>query len=175
MIFWCAALLCSVQGVAGACDRREPTRETNPGPHDYSLGTADHKLWHEGDGGEPLFFRARVLDTCGRPVAGARVQILHANQHGDHEADRWRADLESDHSGAFTMLTVFPGDTGGIARHIHFMITHSAHRQLVTRLFFKNDPGLDHGIEALAMVLEEIERDNRKAWLASYEFVLTPK
>ena len=171
----CAALvLAGLPHTVAACDQREPTRETSPGPHDYSLGVADNKLWQEGDGGEPLFLRVRVLDTCGQPVTGARVQILHANQHGGHEADRWRADLKTDERGAFKLLTVFPGYTGGIPRHIHFYITHSSHRELMTRLFFKNDPELDHGVEDLAMVLEEIQRDNRKAWLASYEFVLTP-
>jgi len=169
------ALLLGAQYAALACDQREPTRETNPGPHDYSVGSADPELWREGDGGEPLFLRARVLDTCGQPIAGARVQMLHANSHGDHELNRWRAHLESDERGAFKVVTVFPGYTGGIARHIHFIITHPAHPQLVTRLFFKNDPGLEHGIEDLAMVLEEIPRGEAKGWVASYEFVLAPK
>ncbi|MDH3714102.1 MAG: hypothetical protein OET44_09680 [Gammaproteobacteria bacterium] len=169
------ALLLGVQSSALACEQREPTRETNPGPHDYSVGSMYPELWQEGDGGEPLFLRARVLDTCGKPVAGARVQMLHANSLGDHEPDRWRAHLKSDERGAFKVLTVFPGYTGGIARHIHFIITHDDHPQLVTRLFFKNDPGLDHGIEDLAMVLEEVPRGDEKVWVASYEFVLSPK
>ena len=145
---------------------------TGPGPHDYSFSIDSHELWREGDAGQPLFLRARVLDSCGAPVAGAKIQILHANHEGYHEAQRWRAKLTTDERGAFKIITVFPGFTGGIARHIHFIITHPKHQQLVTRLFFKNDPDLEHGVEELAMVLEEISRDGRTGWLADYEFVL---
>lgn len=158
-----------------ACDKREPTLEMSPGPHDFSAGVRDPKLWREGDGGEPLFIRARVLDTCGKPVSGARIRIVHANQHGAHEPDRWRAELTSDDRGTFNLVTVFPGYTGGLPRHMHFIIDHPDHRQLITRLFFKNDPSVDHGIEDLAMVLEEIEREQGKGWVAGYEFVLAPK
>ncbi len=162
-------------GAAFPCTDREPTRQTSPGPHDYSAGRADSKLWREGDAGEPLFLRARVLDTCGKPVAGARIRILHANQDGIHEADRWRADLTTDERGSFEIVTVFPGYAGFIPRHIHFMITHPEHRELVTRLFFKNDPAVDHGVEDLAVVLEEIPRGESRSWAAGYEFVLAPR
>ncbi|MDX1514001.1 MAG: hypothetical protein R3174_09690 [Gammaproteobacteria bacterium] len=158
-----------------ACEYREPTREMSRGPHDFSHGVADHRLWKEGDAGEPLFIRARVLDTCGNPVAGARIQIVHANQDGHHEPDRWRADLTTDERGAFDLITVFPGYAGDLPRHIHFIITHPGHGQLITRLFFKNDPAIHHGIEDVAMVLERVEREQGNAWVAGYEFVLPPK
>lgn len=147
----------------------------HPGPHDYSVGVLDSRLWREGDKGEPLYLRARVLDTCGNPLGGARVQVLHANQDGDHEPDRWRAELTTDDRGAFRLVTVLPGYAGSIARHIHFIISHPEHSRLVTRLFFKNDPALDHGIEDLALVVEEIEHRQGRGWVAGYEFVLPPK
>lgn len=170
-----AALLLGFQSSSYACEKREPTRQMHPGPHDYSAGVPETRLWREGDGGQPLFLRARVLDTCGTPLAGARVQVLHANQDGHHEPDRWRADLITDERGTFQLVTVFPGYAGSIARHIHFIITHPDHRQLVTRLFFRNDPAVDHGIADLAMVLEEIEHKRGIGWVAGYEFVLPPK
>ena len=170
-----ATLLLGVQSVTHACDKRVPTRDTNPGPHDYSGAPANTKLWREGDDGEPLFLHARVLDTCGKPVAGARVQILHANQDGDHEPDRWRADLNADDRGEFKVVTVYPGYAGNIARHVHFIISHPDHHQLVTRLFFKNDPAIDHGIEDLAIVLEEVQRGEEKGWVGGYEFLLPPR
>ena len=160
--------------VAHACDRREPTRATSLGPHDFSAGVPDSTLWRDGDEGEPLFLRARILDACGQPVAGARIRIVHANWHGAHEPDRWRANLTSDDHGTFHLVTVFPGYTGGLPRHMHFIIDHPDHRQLITRLFFKNDPSIDHTIEDLAMVLEEVQREQGRSWLASYEFVLAP-
>lgn len=170
-----AALYPGLQAPSYACDKREPTQETDPGPHDFTAGVADPELWRDGDAGEPLFIRARVLDTCGRPLSGARIRIVHANQDGYHESNRWRAELTSDERGAFSLITVFPGYTGGLPRHMHFIIDHPDHRQLVTRLFFKNDPSVDHGIEDLALVLEEIERKQGRGWVAGYEFVLVPR
>ena len=166
------ALALGAQQAAQACDEREPTRETDPGPHDFSAGVADTRLWTDGEAGEPLFLRARVLDTCGAPVAGARVRVVHANHDGFHEPDRWRADLVTDDHGTFELTTVYPGYTGGLPRHVHFIISHPEHPELVTRLFFKNDPSVDHGIEDLAMVLEEIRRKDGRGWIAGYEFVL---
>ena len=160
---------------AQACNQRQATRATGPGPHDYGHPSVGARLWEEGEPGEPLFLRARVLDTCGKPVSGARVQILHANQDGDHVANRWRTDLDTGERGEFKLITVYPGFTGGIARHIHFIISHPQHIQLVTRLFFKNDPAIDRGVEDLSVVLEEVRRDGRNAWVASYEFVLHGK
>ena len=168
-------LFLGIQQVSLGCDKREPTRETDSGPHDFSAGVTDPKLWREGDEGEPLFIRARVLDTCGKPLSGARIRIVHANWQGYHEPDRWRAELTSDQRGAFSLVTVFPGYTGGLPRHMHFIIDHPDHRQLITRLFFKNDPYAGQSIEDLAMVLEQIERKDGKGWVAGYEFVLAPK
>ena len=167
-------ILCitTVAGRAQSCAQREPTPATGYGPHDFSLGVADSSLWREGDRGEQLFLRARVIDPCGRPVAGARVRIVHANHHGEHESDRWRADLRTDDQGVFRLRTIFPGFTGGIPRHIHFIISHPQHGELATRLFFRNDPEFDHSIEDLSMTLEEIGRDGKRAWTASYEFVI---
>jgi protocatechuate 3,4-dioxygenase beta subunit len=170
-------LLAGLVGVgspAGACDRRDPTPDTGPGPHDFSYGAGDNKLWREGDGGEPLFFRARVLDTCGQPITGARVRVLHANQYGAHEADRWRAHLDTDAAGTFQLITVFPGYTGGIPRHMHFIITHPGYPTLTTRLFFRNDPSIGEELEDLAMVLDEVKRGDNRGWMAGYEFILQP-
>lgn len=165
----------SVRSASHACNEREPTPELGPGPHDYSGAPAESNLWREGDAGEPLRLRARVLDTCGRPVSGARIRMLHANQDGHHEPDRWRADLRSGERGEVEVLTVYPGYAGSLPRHIHFIITHPDHRQLVTRLFFKNDPAVEHGIEDLALVVEEVRRGEKKAWIAGFEFVLRPR
>lgn len=170
-----AALVLGVQPVSFACSKRDPTPPTSRGPHDFSSAPNETNLWREGDGGEPLVLHARVLDTCSNPVTGARIRILHANQHGDHEPDRWRSHVDSDDRGEFKIVTVFPGYAGSLPRHIHFIITHPDHRQLVTRLFFKNDPAIDDGIEDLAIVLEEVQRGEKRGWIGGYEFVLAPR
>ncbi|MEM7405429.1 MAG: hypothetical protein AAF458_09070 [Pseudomonadota bacterium] len=172
----CILVLTSLAVVgAQACIPREATQPTDPGPHDYSDAATSSRLWQEDDPGEPLFLRIRVLNTCGDAVAGASVQVLHANQDGDHEFKRWRTRIETDARGGASLLTVFPGYTGGIPRHIHFVIRHPGHKELITRLFFKNDPDIDHSIEDLAMVLEQVDRNGRRGWVAGFEFVIDPK
>lgn len=173
--FLAAVFLVTLTPSAYACDVREATRGTGPGPHDFSAGIPDPKLWQEGDEGEPLYIRAWVLDVCGEPVVGARIRIVHANWHGDHEPDRWRADLASDDQGSFSLVTVLPGYTGGLPRHIHFIIDHPDYPQLVTRLYFKNDSGVEQDADDLALLLEEVQREQGRGWLTGYEFVLAPK
>ena len=168
-------LLAAAPWSSHACDEREPTPETSRGPHDFSALPSEDRLWRKSDAGEPLFLHARVLDTCGNPVAGARVRILHANHYGDHEPDRWRAELTSNAFGEFKVTTVYPGYAGSFARHIHFIIEHPEHRQLVTRLFFNNDPAVDQSVEKLAVVLDAIRRDDVTGWVGGYEFVLAPR
>ena len=158
-----------------ACVSRAPTLPASIGPHDFSSMSTESRLWRDGDAGEPLFFRARVVDTCSAPIAGAVVRVVHADHHGDHDPDRWRARLSSSGRGEFKMVTVVPGYAGGLPRHIHFIIEHPAHRQLITRLFFRNDAAADPSLEPLSLILEEIRRDAGTGWTAEYEFVLVPK
>lgn len=175
MIALTVALAVGVQSDSRACDVRSPTPATGPGPHDYSFASETSDLWHDGDEGEPLFLRARVLDTCGKPLSGAHIQILHANQDGEHVADRWRARLRSDNRGEFKVTTVYPGYAGSIARHIHFIVSHPGYEELVTRLFFKNDPATGLDLEELTVVLDEVRRGDVWGWVGGYEFVLAPK
>ena len=157
---------------ATACAERKPTQETGHGPHDYSFLSQSPTLWKAGDPGEPLFLKARILNTCGQPVEGAEVQVLHANHDGEHEPDKFRGVYRSDKRGQIKFVTVFPGYTGGLPRHIHFIIRHPKHPELVTRLFFKNDPDVDNRIEDLAMVLEEVHRGGQRGWISGFEFIL---
>lgn len=161
---------------AHACSQREPTPATSPGPHDYSTATQSQALWQRGDPGEPLFLHIRVLDRCAQPIEGASVQVLHANHEGFHEANKFRGVYQTSERGQVEFVTVFPGYTGGLPRHIHFIIKHPGYKQLVTRLFFNNDPSVDLAIAELAMVLEEIRLDGGlRGWTAVFEFVLATR
>jgi len=159
-----------------ACNTRQPTPAASLGPHDFSTPAQTNELWREGDGGEPLVLSLRVLDTCGKPISGARIQLLHSDQDGNHHPRRWRALLTADAQGAVDLITVVPGYAGGMARHIHFIISHPAYAELITRLYFKNDPAVSGlAMEPLTLVPEEIREHEKKRWVAGYEFVLGPE
>ena len=156
-----------------ACIERTPTPHAWLGPHDFSSAPAERELWRKGDPGEPLVLTLRVLDTCGEPVPGARVHLLHADQDGEHRPGRYRALLDADARGTVDLITVYPGYAGDLARHVHFIVTHPGYRDLVTRLYFKNDPAAQGGdADALAMVVEEVRRGDETRWVGGYEFVL---
>jgi protocatechuate 3,4-dioxygenase beta subunit len=61
------------------------------------------------------------------------------------------------------------------ARHIHFVITHAAHKRLITRIFFKGDENIDEApYPELAVFLEESLIDGDRVFYADLEFVLLP-
>lgn len=158
-----------------ACDPREPTRATGMGPHYVDGVGSETLLWRSGEAGEPVVIRSRVVDTCGDAISGARVRLWHANQDGEHSHDRWRSDLVTDERGTFDITTVMPGYAGGLARHIHFIVSHPGHEELVTRVFFGNDPYIeDLDVDDLALRLELVEQGGQRGWITGYEFVLKP-
>lgn len=170
-----AALALGFAVPAAACVKRTPTADDVLGPHDFSTPPSRNELWREGDAGEPLVLQLRVLDTCSRPLPGARVQLLHAGPHGEHRHDRWRTVLTADEQGVVELITVVPGYAGSIARHIHVLIDHPGHSKLITRLYFKNDPEVARfGLDDRALVLEEVRHGGTTRWVSGFEFVLGP-
>lgn len=168
--------LIGFQSFSIACTTREPTRGVGYAPHWHYDGDAPSstELWREGDPGEPLFLRGRVLDTCGKAIAGARVQLWHADKDGTHSDDRWRSDFKVADDGSFKLKTVLPGYAGGLPRHIHIVVSGGGYEDLVTRLFFRDDEYLAASDQDLALLLEEIQRDNGRGWVSGFEFVLKP-
>jgi len=105
--------------------------------------------------GQPIEIRGRVLTVAGRPIAGALVEIWHADARGRylHPSDasdtppdpdfRGYGVQRTDHAGRYRFRTVKPGayHDGHEMRapHVHFQITAPRDR-LVTQLFFENEP-----------------------------------
>jgi catechol 1,2-dioxygenase len=131
-------------------------------------------LWRPGDAGRRLLLVGRVLDTAGAPVAGARVEVWHADAGGVVHEDRYRATLESDRDGRFRVSTVLPGYIWG-PRHVHVVVTRDGYRRLVTRLFFRRDPEVaTSGRPDLAIVLEDGDHDGEPALFGDVELVMGP-
>jgi hydroxyquinol 1,2-dioxygenase len=115
-----------------------------------------------GDGlpGTPAFITGRVLDTEGRPVPGAVLDVWQADSDGLYEAQfadideaRLRAKYEARGDGSYCVRTIAPfgytipmdGPVGDLmARtdiseyrpaHIHFLLDVPGYRRLITHLF----------------------------------------
>lgn len=138
---WSAALV----GAEGG--RLSPTEETDIGIY-YAPGAPEiRNLWQEGDPGERMLLRGRVLDTGGRPVPDAQVELWHADGMGEVHMDRYRTRLRTRANGSFGVTTALPGYIPGApgvwgARHIHVVVTHPDYPQLISLILFKGDPNL---------------------------------
>lgn len=94
----------------------------------------------------------RVLDTQGRPVAGARIEIWQCNAFGryHHEHDDQRAPIDPNFQGygefvtgadgAYRFRTIKPVAYPGRAPHIHFAVTGAGIAPLVTQMYVAGAP-----------------------------------
>jgi protocatechuate 3,4-dioxygenase beta subunit len=153
---------------------RAPSRPLVPAPArladlaaplfgDETVGPGDHDLTRQ-HGGEPLGERilvtGRVLESDGRAVRGALVEIWQANAAGRyvHAVDQHPAPLDpnftgagrclTDDDGRYEFVTVKPGaypwknhPNAWRPAHIHFSLFGRAFTdRLVTQMYFPGDP-----------------------------------
>ena len=130
-----------------------------------SVGELDHDLTRNAvrDApplGERIIVSGRVLDSTGRPVRDALLEIWQANAAGRyvHKKDQHDAPLDpnftgtgrclTDANGRYSFTTIRPGaypwlnhENAWRPPHIHFSIFgRSFHQRLVTQMYFPGDP-----------------------------------
>jgi protocatechuate 3,4-dioxygenase beta subunit len=122
---------------------------------------ADLTRQHDGEPlGQRIIVHGRVVDSDGGPVPDALLEIWQATAAGRyrHEADRWRAPLDPNFTGAgrtisnsegyYRFVTIRPGaypwgnhHNAWRPAHIHFSLFGRAFTQrLVTQMYFPDDP-----------------------------------
>ena len=91
-------------------------------------------------------------------LAGARVELWHADAVGSVDESRYRALQMTDRRGQFGIKTVLPGHierARGNAvfapRHIHVVVTHADYEQLISLIYFKGDERLEGGLLVLTL------------------------
>ncbi|MBN8929449.1 MAG: hydroxyquinol 1,2-dioxygenase [Rhodospirillales bacterium 69-11] len=131
----------------------------------------------------------RVTDNDGTPIPGARVQVWQTNEHGLYdlqqhggEAMDMRGNFCCDDQGNFHFRTVRPlgysipmdGPVGELVQqqnrhgfrpsHIHILISAPGHRELVTALYFGDDPNIESdtvfGVSASLVVQAKDDPDS---------------
>lgn len=147
---------------------------------------ADHRLWRGGPVGEGrrrLRFDGRLVALDGRAVAGAEVELWHADPGGryPHPSAPRHDDVvagfvgygrvRTDAQGRFAFESVVPGaydgPDGTRATHLHFQITGSCDR-VVTQVFLPDDPArdADHWYRSASrpgMLVARVLRDDLQA------------
>lgn len=119
-----------------------PTPSNSLGPFYKKGAPRREKLTAQGDPGVPLLVAGQVIDTDGKPLPDATIEVFHADHQGDYDMEgyRYRGVIPANLTGEYRFETIRPGQYGGRAQHIHYMISAPGHRRLVTQLYFANDP-----------------------------------
>jgi protocatechuate 3,4-dioxygenase beta subunit len=106
----------------------------------------------EQAGGEVVKLAGRVLDSTGKPVAGARVEIwqcdvkgryLHRGDYGlssrDHAFQGFGHDLSAV-DGSYSFRTIKPVPYAGRTPHIHVKVLVDNHERLTTQFYLPDHP-----------------------------------
>jgi catechol 1,2-dioxygenase len=160
---------------ADEADRRAGRSDGTPraieGPL-YIEGAPESRYETRVDEGEPkgtvLVMEGRVLDEAGKPVAGAMVDVWHANEKGryshfdpDQKPYALRRRIETDAQGRYRFRSYLPpgysippqsptselfqalGRHGNRPAHIHFLIAAPGQRLLTTQVNIPGDTFID--------------------------------
>ncbi len=119
-----------------------PTHSNSLGPFYKKGAPRKEKLNEAGDAGTPLLVTGRVINTEGQKLAGASLEVFHADNSGNYDMEgfRFRGQVVAGADGEYKFETITPGGYGGRPQHIHYVISAPGHRPLTTQLYFANDP-----------------------------------
>jgi catechol 1,2-dioxygenase len=130
--------------------------------------THQARLDEDSDPGQTLVMHGTVRDAQGRTLAGASIDVWHANEHGRYshfdpdQADyHLRRRVIADEQGRYRFCTKLPpgyaippsgptaelfaalGRHGNRPAHIHFLVSAEGQRTLTTQINLPGDPYLD--------------------------------
>ena len=119
--------------------------EQDEGPYHRDLDVERRDIT-EGRDGVPLVVGLRFLDAAGHPLAGARVEVWHADREGRYSGfpvetsapgeSFLRGSQHTDDRGMCAFDTIYPGWYPGRTPHIHLIADMGESRSVTTQLFF---------------------------------------
>jgi len=134
-------------------------------------------LLEPGMAGTPLTVTGRVLDTSGRPLNGALLDIWQADHTGayDNTGFRLRGRIYSDDDGRYSLRTIKPLHYGSPndmrPAHIHVKASVENSPILTTQLYFKGDPWNHHDPDVRPTLIMS-PRHVSDGLAAQFDFVL---
>lgn len=119
-----------------------PTPSNTLGPFYREGAPRRERLIEPGTEGTPLIVAGRIINTDGKALADAKVEVFHADAGGEYDMSgfRCRGEIPVGGEGVYRLESIVPGGYGGRAQHIHYVVAAPGHRRLVTQLYFENDP-----------------------------------
>ncbi|MGE5640303.1 MAG: intradiol ring-cleavage dioxygenase [Clostridia bacterium] len=147
-----------------------PTEPETAGPF-FKTDSPLRTSLREADAKTTLWVSGRVLGSGCKPIANAKLDFWHADEHGLYSSGktyRYRGHQFTDAQGRFRLETVRPAEYPGRTRHIHVKVQPPGGRTLTTQLYFPGE-GLNRVDplyrKDLEMALENGER-------GSFDFVV---
>jgi len=104
------------------------------------------------EGGKKLKIVGKVFSNdCTTELENAIVEIWQANTKGGYDNDtseyRYRSTAITPKKGDYTFDTIVPGRylNGALLRpsHVHFRVRAAGHQELISQIYFKNDPYIE--------------------------------
>ena len=120
--------------------------------------------------GTLLDLAGRVIDSGGKVVADATIEIWHCNSHGRYHdsRDSSASPLDpffqgfgktvTDDAGRFRFRTIRPVAYPGRVPHIHFKVKARSFKELTTQMFVAGDPGLERDSIWRSLRSEELKK-----------------
>jgi catechol 1,2-dioxygenase len=128
------------------------------------LSKGEARLDDGTDDGEVLFMQGQVRDVAGKPIAGAIIDVWHANTMGNYShfdptqaAYNLRRRIETDKEGRYRFRSIMPsgyacppgsqtekllqaiGRHGNRPAHVHFFVSAPGYRRLTTQINIDGD------------------------------------
>jgi protocatechuate 3,4-dioxygenase beta subunit len=154
-------------------DGDEPTIRQTEGPFYKPSSPQRANLREAGLRGRPVELSGVVLTRACRPVAGALVDLWHADAEGDYDNEgfRCRGHVFADGQGRFRFLTIMPAVYPGRTRHYHVKVQAPERPVLTTQLYFPGEGGNRRdGLFRRELLMRTASREGGLA--ARFDFVL---
>lgn len=161
-----------------AATEESPETENNwQGPFYKPGAPVRSVLLEKGMAGTPLTVTGRVLDTHGRPLKGALLDVWHADHKGGYDNTGFllRGKIYTDDEGRYTLRTIKPlyyGEPGDMRpAHIHVKASSGKSPILTTELYFKGDPWIHRDAGARPSLIMSPRRES-EGLVAKFDFVI---
>ena len=189
-----------------ATDHRDGSKGSIEGPY-YVAGAPQLPAkctlpMRADEPGTPLLFAGKVTDVAGQALAGATIELWHADDHGFYSQfapglPEWnlRGTIIADQDGSFAINTIQPapyqiptdGSCGKLIQaagwhawrpaHLHLKVSAPGHELLTAQLYFHGDDHLEDDIATAVkpeLILNPQRRANGTGNEVTYNFVLDP-
>ena len=122
-------------------DGDEPTLAETEGPFFKVRSPQRSDLRESGISGRPVELSGYVLTRSCRPLAGALVDLWHADSKGDYDNNGFhlRGHVFTDDQGRFVFRTIMPSLYPGRTRHYHVKIQAPGQKSVLTTQFYFPD------------------------------------